>query len=33
VRTDVALVREYEQWHAEKATRRIKKEIFHLGDE
>jgi hypothetical protein len=32
-RNDVALVREYEQSHAEHATRRIKKEIFDLDDE
>jgi hypothetical protein len=33
VLTDVALVREYEQWLAEAATRRIKKEIIDLDDE
>jgi hypothetical protein len=32
-RTDSALVREYKKWLAEKATRRIKKEIFDLDDE
>jgi hypothetical protein len=32
-RTDVALVREYEQWQAEGATRRIKKEIVGLDNE
>jgi hypothetical protein len=31
-RSDVALVREYEQWQAEQATCRIK-EIFNLDDE
>jgi hypothetical protein len=32
-RIDVALVYEYEQWQAEAATRRIKKEIIDLDDE
>jgi hypothetical protein len=32
-RVDVAVVREYEQWQAETATRRIKKEIIDLDDE
>jgi hypothetical protein len=31
-RTDIALVCEYKQWLAEKATCRIKKEIFNLDD-
>jgi hypothetical protein len=31
--TDVALVREYEQWWAKGATRRVKKEIVNLDDE
>jgi hypothetical protein len=32
-RTNIALVREYEQWQAKGATRRIKKEIVGLDDE
>jgi hypothetical protein len=30
---DIAVVREYEQWQAEEATHRIKKEISNLYDE
>jgi hypothetical protein len=33
VRTNVALIREYEEWRAEAATRRVKKEIVDLDDE
>jgi hypothetical protein len=32
-RTDVALVCEYEQWRAEGATRRVKKDIVDLDDD
>jgi hypothetical protein len=32
-RVDVVVIRKYEQWQTEAATRRIKKEITNLDDE